>query len=66
MDEQTKNPNLQGGTRIDLLAGVSFQPPFLSGQNLLLEAGAPVYQSLDGPQLKTTFSGRVSLQWHFN
>lgn len=65
MDEQTKDPNLQAGTRLDLLGGVSFAPRILEGQKITLEAGAPVYQSLDGPQLKTTFVGRLNWQIHF-
>jgi len=64
-DEQTKDPNLQAGTRLDLLGGVSFHPAILAGQKITLEAGAPVYQSLDGPQLKTTFVGRLNWQLHF-
>jgi hypothetical protein len=43
MDEQTKDPNLQSGTRLDLLGGVSFAPRILEGQKITLEAGAPVY-----------------------
>lgn len=65
MDEQTKDPNLQAGTRLDLLGGVSFVPRMIEGQKITLEAGAPVYQSLDGPQLKTTFVGRLNWQFHF-
>jgi len=64
-DEQTKDPNLQAGTRLDLLAGLSIQPKILDGQKITFEAGAPVYQSLDGPQLKSTFVGRVNLHIHF-
>lgn len=65
MDEQTKDPNLQAGTRLDLLGGVAFTPRIIDGQKITLEAGAPVYQSLDGPQLKTTFVGRLNWQIHF-
>jgi hypothetical protein len=32
---------------------------------VFLEVGAPVYQDLDGPQLKTTFLGRLNWQWRF-
>lgn len=65
LDEQTKDPNLQAGTRLDLLGGFSYQPAFLEGQKITFEAGAPVYQSLDGPQLKTTFVSRLNWQLHF-
>lgn len=68
-DEPTKDPNLQAGRRLDLLLGLNFQPSgsaSVESQRFYLEAGVPVYQSLDGPQLKTTFIGRVNWQWHFN
>lgn len=68
-DEPTKDPNLQAGRRIDVLLGLNFQPSGGSGgenQRFYLEAGVPAYQSLDGPQLKSTFVGRLNWQWHFN
>lgn len=68
-DEPTKDPNLQAGRRIDLLLGLNFQPsgsPSAENQRFYLEAGVPAYQSLDGPQLKTTFIGKLNWQWHFN
>ncbi|MDP3209638.1 MAG: transporter, partial [Rhodoglobus sp.] len=68
-DEPTKDPNLQAGRRLDLLLGLNFQPSgsgATENQRFYLEAGVPAYQSLDGPQLKTEFLGRVNWQWHFN
>lgn len=68
-DEPTKDPNLQAGKRLDVLLGLNFQPSGGSGmenQRFYLEAGVPAYQSLDGPQLKTTFLGTINWQWHFN
>ena len=68
-DEPTKDPNLQAGRRLDVLLGLNFQPTVSSraeNQRFYLEAGVPAYQSLDGPQLKTTFLGTINWQWHFN
>lgn len=45
------NPNTQGGIRTDLYLGVSI---FKRGWIVSGELGAPLYQNLNGPQLKTT------------
>ncbi len=67
MDEPTKNPAIQGGKRIDLMGGINLYAPrgLLKGQRLAVEAGAPVYQSLDGPQLQTDWLLHVGWQWVF-
>lgn len=51
------NPRLQGGRRTDLLFGLHFYAPKgpLKDTRLTLEGGFPVYQSLNGPQLKTNW-----------
>ena len=51
----TADPDLQGGTRADLLAGVNFYAPsgVFSGNRLAIEGGIPVYENLDGPQMST-------------
>lgn len=46
----TADPDLQGGTRTDLLLGVSNM--FAGGHMLGLEIGVPVTQDLDGPQME--------------
>ncbi len=53
----TNDPNLQGGSRLNALFGINYYLPAgrIPGQVLSIEAGAPVFQSLDGPQL--------GLQW---
>lgn len=55
---QTAEPNLQGGKRLDVLGGVNILVPEWMGleNHLSLEAGLPVYQYLDGPQLKQSWS----------
>jgi hypothetical protein len=50
-------PDLQRGDRLDLLFGVNYYglERLLPGQRLSVEAGAPVYQQLRGPQLGTNW-----------
>jgi len=60
-DEPTKDPNAQGGKRVDLPFGVNLYVPqgMLTGHpdynnkglRFAIQAGFPVYESLDGPQL---------------
>ena len=54
---------LQGGTRINGLAGVNLIAPEgpLTGHRLALEVGAPLYEDLDGPRLGTETV--VTLGW---
>lgn len=51
----TKLPNLRGGERIDLWLGINLLAPegIAAGHRLAIEAGFPLYQSLDGPQLES-------------
>ena len=51
----TADPNLRGGERVDLILGINFYQPRgkFKGHRFAIEAGAPIYQSLDGPQLET-------------
>lgn len=51
----TADPDLRGGTRLDLLVGLDymFSSGVLAGNRLAIEGGVPVYQDLDGPQLET-------------
>jgi len=52
---QTADPDFHGGDRIDLGGGVNFavQSGALKGHRFAIEAMVPVYQDLNGPQLKT-------------
>jgi len=60
----TADPELQGGRRLDLLAGVNlFVPGNGFGANrVALEAGLPVYEHLDGPQMSADWSLTASWQ----
>lgn len=50
----TKNTNLRGGTRADLLFGLSWtHGHHHKSHQLAAEIGVPFYQKLDGPQLET-------------
>lgn len=58
----TKNTNLRGGTRADLLFGLSWtQGHHHKSQQFAAEVGVPFYQKLDGPQLETDL--QFTLGW---
>jgi len=61
----TADPNLRGGTRLDALAGINFVVPGLTSLRLAAEAGVPVYQDLDGPQLETDLVFTLGAQFTF-
>jgi len=80
MMEQTTDPNLQGGKRLDATFGMTFCPgmaccrspaccsagqKFLEGQQVFVEGRLPIIQSLDGPQLQNSWSINVGWQWMF-
>jgi len=66
-DEPTKNAKLQGGERLNATAGLTFHPAsgLFNRQQFLVQADAPIMQSLDGPQLKRTYMLDVAWQWSF-
>ncbi len=62
-----KDPNLRGGDRLDILPGLAWyidEGP-LKGNRFFLEGGVPIYQSLDGPQGKTTWLLSAGWKWVF-
>ncbi len=64
---QTADPANQGGERLDLFVGantIATGGP-LKGYRLGVEAGAPVYQHLNGPQLEENWQLTVGLQKAF-
>lgn len=56
------DPDARGGSRIDLSLGLSLWDTD-SGARFAVEAGAPVYQKLDGPQLGTEWFLATGLQF---
>lgn len=58
------DPNLQGGSRVDVLAGANFVITGgpLAGVRFFAEAGVPVRQHLNGPQMATTWVGNFGTQ----
>ena len=61
------NPSLYGGDRLDLLLRLNFAAPrgYFKGHRLALEGGFPVYQKLNGPQMRADFRMGASWQWAF-
>jgi hypothetical protein len=63
----TARPDLRGGTAIDLLGGINLYVPLgpLGKHRFAIEAGGPVEQWLDGPQLETDWKVIVGWQKAF-
>ncbi|MES1213066.1 MAG: transporter [Singulisphaera sp.] len=61
----TNDPLLQGGNRLDVLFGLNLFLPDtrLPGQRLSIEAGAPAFQNLHGPQLGTNWLMTAGWNW---
>ena len=63
----TADPDLRAGRRVDVLFGTNIfalSGP-LEGNRLAFEFGLPLYQSLDGPQLKTSWYMSLAWNWTF-
>jgi len=56
------DPDARGGSRLDLALGLNLWSTE-SGLRLAIEAGTPLYQNLDGPQLGTDWSLTTGLQF---
>lgn len=63
----TADPNRRGGQRLDLLFGLDLagQDDSLEGHRLGIEAGIPIYQKLDGPQLEVDWFLVARWQYRF-
>jgi hypothetical protein len=61
MMSPTSDPNASGGTRVDLLIGMSGHVN--THHMLSIEIGVPVYQDLNGPQLETDILYGVGYQY---
>jgi len=60
-----ENPELQGGTRVDLPFGFNVHFPVgpLQGHRLGLEFAFPIHQDLNGPQLENDWSLTLGWRW---
>jgi hypothetical protein len=56
------DPDTQGGSRVDLALGLNLWHTG-NGARFAIEAGVPVYQNLDGPQLGTEWFMTTGLQF---
>ena len=74
ISEQDEPPTSGGTTvrlpypmQLDVLAGLDFEVPSgpLAGIRFAVEAGLPVYQRLDGPQLETDWTTTIGAQYAF-
>ena len=63
----TADPNRRGGKRVDFVLGLNLYGPEgrFKGNRLAIEAGLPVYQSLDGPQLENDWQLTAGWHWTF-
>jgi hypothetical protein len=61
------DPHRQGGRRVDFLLGTNFYVPrgILKGTRVNIEAGLPIYESLNGPQLSTRWLFSAGLTYSF-
>jgi len=61
------NTSLFGGDRLDFLGRLNFAIPrgLFKGNRITLEGGLPLYQKLNGPQLRADYRVGVSWQWTF-
>lgn len=61
----TADPALRGGSRLDVLAGLNVyvRSGPLRGHRIAVEAGLPVWQDLNGPQLETDWLATAGWQY---
>ena len=61
------DPHRQGGRRVDFLVGVNFFVPegIFKRTRMNVEAGFPIYEDLDGPQLSTRWLLSAGLTYSF-
>lgn len=64
---QTADPNNYGGERIDLSLGLNFSGTItdLPGHRFGIELSLPVYEDLNGPQMKSDFTLIAGYQYDF-
>ena len=62
--EQTMDPALQGGKRLNVFFGTTLHPccdGFFKRQQLFVQGDVPIVQSLNGPQLQASW--RIQIGW---
>ncbi|TLG73760.1 alpha-amylase [Methylocystis sp. B8] len=59
------NPAFYGGQRVELFGGATISGKFIGYENTMLaiEAGLPVYQNLNGPQIMKNWQAGMSLRF---
>lgn len=64
---QTAHPTFQGGKKLDLALGVNMigQNGFIANQRIAVEFTLPVYQNLNGPQMKALSTWVIGWQYAF-
>ncbi len=62
---QSANPNFYGGKRIEIFAGADIDGKLFGapGFTIGVEAGVPLYQNLNGPQLSKNWQAGMALRW---
>jgi hypothetical protein len=65
INDPSDNPKARGGYQIMLSPGLTVELPQLGNQRIAVEFDIPVYQHLDGPQLKEQWSVKAGWQWGF-
>jgi hypothetical protein len=65
--DPTMDPTRQAGRRLDTLFGIDFfaYGGRFKGVRLAVEAGLPAYQSLDGPQPRTSWLVSTGIEYAF-
>lgn len=61
----TADPDNYGGEFIEASLGFSVSPPQFEGANIAAEFTAPLYQDLNGPQMKRDYGFTLGLQYSF-
>jgi opacity protein-like surface antigen len=61
------NPNYYGGKRIEMYAGADIDGKLFGypGFSIGVEAGVPVYQNLNGPQISKNWQAGLAARWKF-
>ncbi|MEO1283062.1 MAG: transporter, partial [Pseudomonadota bacterium] len=64
---QTANPEFYGGEKLELFGGINTVVTSgpMKGHRFAIEAGAPVYQDLNGPQMETDWTLVTGWQYAF-